>query len=270
MRKIISYIGIFSILLLAGCGEYNKVLKSTDAGYKYTKAKAYYLAKEYNKAVTLFNEVYPVIRGSEKSEEALYLMANAYYGQEDFMMAGHYFKTLAKTFPNGPYVQEAYFMNAYCSYLDSPKPRLDQAPTREAIEAFELYLNLYPNSSNAEQALDYVEELREKLVEKEYLNAKLYFDLGNYLGNNYESAVITAENILKEYPDTEHREEISFLILKAKYIQAENSVEAKLEERYRSTVDEYYSFVNDYPESDYVKEAETMFENSQKVLKRFN
>ncbi|MFB6340274.1 outer membrane protein assembly factor BamD [Saccharicrinis sp. FJH62] len=270
MRNRTLYILIALTLLFAGCGEYNKVLKSTDAGYKYNKAKEYYLAEDYNKAVTLFSEVYPVIRGSDKSEEALYLMANAYYGQGDNLMAGHYFGTLAKTFPNGPYVQEAYYMAAYCLYLDSPKPRLDQAPTKQAIDAFELYVNLYPKSENAGKALNYIDELREKLVQKDYLNAKLYFDLGNYLGNNYKSAVITAENVLKEYPDTKYREDLSFLILKAKYMQALNSVESKLEERYRSTVDEYYSFSNDFPESSHLKEAEKMFEDSQKVLKRFN
>lgn len=270
MRKTLLYITVFSFLLLTGCGEYNKVLKSTDAGYKYSKAKEYYLAEDYNKAVSLFSEIYPVIRGTEKSEEALYLMANAYYGQGDYMMAGHYFTTLAKTFPNGPYVQEAYYMSAYCLYMDSPKPRLDQTPTKEAIQAFDLYVNLFPNSSNAEQAMEYIDQLQEKLVEKEYINAKLYFDLGNYLGNNYRSAVITAENILKEYPDTKYREDISFLILKAKYTQAVNSIEDKLEERFRSTVDEYYSFVNDFPDSSHIKEAERMFEDSQKVLKRFN
>jgi outer membrane protein assembly factor BamD len=270
MRYRTIYILILTTIFFAGCGDFNKVLKSTDTEYKYNKAKEYYLAEDFNKAVVLFNDVYPVIRGSDKSEEALYLMANAYYGQEDFMMAGHYFKTLGKTFPNGPYVQEAYFMSAYCLYLDSPKPRLDQTPTREAIEALELYINLFPTSNNVEQARAYISELEDKLVEKAYMNAKLYFDLGNYLGNNYQAAVISAENILRKYPDTKYREDISFLVLKSKYIQAVNSVESKLEDRYRNTVDEYYSFVNDFPESSYLNEAKKMFEDSQKAIERFN
>lgn len=270
MRNYTPFILAITLVLLTSCGEFNKVLKSTDAEYKYNKAKEYYLAEDYNKAVVLFSEVYPVIRGTEKSEESLYLMANAYYGQKDYMMAGHYFNSLARTFPNGPYVQEAYFMSAYCLYLDSPSPRLDQTPTNQAIEAFEVYINLFPTSDNVDKAMEYISELQEKLVEKAYLNAKLYFDLGNYLGNNYQSAVIAAENILRKYPDTNYREELSFLILKSKYIQAVNSVEEKIEERYRNTVDEYYSFVNDFPESDHLREAKRMFEDSQKALKRIN
>lgn len=264
------YILFFASLFFSSCGEFNKVLKSTDYEYKYSKAKEYYLAEDYNKAIVLFDEVYPIIRGSEKSEEALYLIANAYYGQKDYMMAGYYFKTLAKTFQNSPYVEEAYYMTAYCLYLDSPKPRLDQAPTKQAIEAFELYLNLFPSSTNADKALTYIGELQEKLVEKAYLNAKLYFDLGNYVGNNYRSAVIASENCLKEYPDTKYREELSFLILKAKYIQAVNSVDKKLEQRYRDTIDEYYTFINDFPESKHSKEAVKMFKDSEKALTRFN
>ena len=186
MKNYTPFILAITLVLLTSCGEFNKVLKSTDAEYKYNKAKEYYLAEDYNKAVVLFSEVYPVIRGTEKSEESLYLMANAYYGQKDYMMAGHYFNSLARTFPNGPYVQEAYFMSAYCLYLDSPSPRLDQTPTNQAIEAFEVYINLFPTSDNVDKAMEYISELQEKLVEKAYLNAKLYFDLGNYLGINYQ------------------------------------------------------------------------------------
>ena len=80
---------------------------------------------------------------------------------------------------------------------------------------------------------------------KEYLSAKLYYNLGNYMGNNYQSCVITAQNALKDYPYTNMREELSILILKAKYELAYYSVEEKKLERYRETVDEYYAFKNE-------------------------
>ena len=261
---------LLALLVLGGCGEYNRVLKSTDVNYKYEKAKSYYLAGDYNKSVVLFEEISPVLRGTDRSEEVLYLMANSYFGQGDYMMAGHYFNTLARTFPNGPYTEESYYQSAYCLYLDSPKASLDQSTTRKAIDAFELFINLYPTSENSPKAEGFIQELQDKLVEKEFLNVKLYFDLGNYMGNNYQSAVIAAQNCLKEYPDTKYREELSFLILKSKYIQAVNSVETKMAERLRDAIDEYYSFVNDFPESEFKKEARRMLEDSQKTLKRFN
>ena len=128
-------------------------------------------------------------------------------------------------------------------------------------------MEYFPQSSRKEEAQNMIFALQDKLVQKEFINAKLYFNLGNYLGNNYESCVITAQNALKDYPYTELREELSFLILHAKYEMARNSVLDKQAERYRDTVDEYYAFLNEFPDSKHLKEAEKFFENAQKALK---
>ena len=108
--------------------------------------------------------------------------------------------------------------------------------------------------------------LQDKLVMKEYLSAKLYYNLGNYLGNNYQSCVITAQNALRDYPYTNLREDLSILILRAKYEMAVYSVDERQNDRYRETVDEYYAFKNEFPESKYMKEAERIFKASEKVL----
>ena len=109
-------------------------------------------------------------------------------------------------------------------------------------------------------------ELQEKLVKKEYLSAKLYYDLGLYMGNNYESCIITAQNALNDYPYTKQREELSVLVLLAKYSIAENSVEEKKDEGYREAIDEYYAFKNEFPDSKHMKEAEKIFKNSIKEV----
>ena len=130
-----------------------------------------------------------------------------------------------------------------------------------------MFLEYFPNSAKKDEAQSMIFTLQDKLVMKEYLSAKLYYNLGNYLGNNYESCVITAQNALKDYPYTNMREDLSILILRAKYEMAVYSVEDKRAERYRETVDEYYAFKNEFPESKYLKEAEKIFNESQKVIK---
>ncbi len=47
------------------------------------------------------------------------------------------------------------------------------------------------------------------------------------MGNNYQSAIITAQNALKEYPYTRYKETLSMLILKSKYQEAVQSIEKK-------------------------------------------
>ncbi len=252
--------------VLMSCSEYQKVLKSTDPEYKYSKAIEFYEGREYTKASVLFNELVPVYKGTAKAEETLFLLADSYLKQRNYTMAGHYFEQFYRSFQATKRTEDAYFNRAYCYYKDSPTARLDQMDTRKGIDAFDLFLELFPRSEKAEEAQNYIGELEDKLVYKSFLNAKLYFDLGNYMGNNYQSAVIAAENSLKEYPDTKYREELSFLILKSKYIQAVNSVKEKQEDRYRETIDEYYSFMNDFPESKYKREANNMLDDSKKAV----
>ena len=86
------------------------------------------------------------------------------------------------------------------------------------------------------------------------------------MGNNYESAVITAKNAIKEYPYSKYKEELEMLVLKSRYREASESVEEKKEERFRTVIDEYYTFINDYPDSDYRKEADNIFKVANKFV----
>jgi outer membrane protein assembly factor BamD len=152
-------------------------------------------------------------------------------------------------------------MVGYCSYLMSPKVRLDQETTLNAIDALQLYINLYPFSEKVDEAHRLIDELRDKLVEKSFLSARLYYDF-----ENYKAAVVALENSLKEYPDTRFREELMYMLLKSKYLLAVNSVEEKKEERLSNALDEYFAFVDEFPESKYRREAERFYEVTAKLL----
>jgi outer membrane protein assembly factor BamD len=266
MRNKILYIFLFSILLVS-CSGYEKLLKSTDNQLKFEKAKEYYEKKEWTRAITLLDAVAPYYKGTEQSEEVLYLTAQAYYGNEDYYSAATYYSTYTKTFARGKYAEDCWYMIGYCHYKESPDARLDQTATIDAINAFDEFLQIFPNSSKVNEANKYLAEMHEKLAYKAYLSAKLYFDLGNYLGNNYLSAIITANNTLKENPNSKYKEELAFIILKSKFKQAELSVPAKKADRYRETVDEYYNFINEYPKGEFASEAQEIFQSSKKFVK---
>jgi outer membrane protein assembly factor BamD len=128
-------------------------------------------------------------------------------------------------------------------------------------------VDVYPESERVPEAMKLLDELNDKIAYKYYLNSKLYFNLGNYLGNNYESSVITAQNALKRFPSNKYREQLSMLILEAKYEQAIQSVEEKRLDRYRTTIDEYFNFVNEYPEGKLRKQADKIYNESKKIVK---
>jgi outer membrane protein assembly factor BamD len=260
-KKKIFAIGLIVTLLISACGEYNKILKSTDYEFKYKKAIEYYEDGEYVRAGTLFQELVNIYRGTSRADQIYYYYAKSMMGQKDYLMATHYFKSLLKEFPGSDYAEEAQFMVGYCNYLLSPKPRLDQTVTQEAIESLQLYINLYPYSDRVDEANRLIDELRSKLVYKSYLNARLYYDFGNY-----KAAVVALNNSLKEYPDSEYREELMYLLLKSKYLLAVNSVQDKKQERLSGTLDEYFTFVDEYPESQYRREVDRFYETVADLL----
>ena len=266
MKKNI-LITLLAALLLSSCGEYNKLLKSTDYEYKYEAAKNYFEKGQYNRAATLLNELIAILKGTDKAEESLYMLGMSYYNQNDYQTAAQTFTQYYNVYPRGTFTELARFHAGKALYLDTPEPRLDQSGTYNAIQQLQMFLEYFPNSAKKDEAQNMIFALQDKLVMKEYLSAKLYYNLGNYLGNNYESCVITAQNALKDYPYTNMREDLSILILRAKYEMAVFSVEDKREERYREAVDEYYAFKNEFPESKYMKDADRIFKEAQKILK---
>lgn len=260
MRNFAPLVLVF-LLLLSACGDYNKVVKSTDYEFKYKKAMEYYEDGEYVRSSTLLKELLNIYRGTSRADKVYYYYAKSQFGMKDNMMAGHYFKTLVKEFPRSEYAEESQFMVGYCFYLDSPNPRLDQQVSQNAIDALQLFINLYPRSTRVEEANRLIIELRDKLVYKSYLSGKLYYDL-----KNYKAAVVALTSSLKDFPDTKYREELMFMLLQAKYYLATRSVEEKKRERLSSALDEYFTFVDEYPESKHRKDAERYYSTTAKLL----
>ena len=258
------FLGIGLVLIavvLGSCGDYNKIVKSTDYEFKYKKAVEYYEEGEYVRSGTLFRELVNIYRGTSRADKIYYYYAKSMIGQKDYLMAGHYFKSLTREFPQSEYAEEAQFMIGYCAYLTSPKARLDQKVTQEAIDALELYTNLYPYSERVDEANRLIDEMIDKLVFKSYLSAKLYYDF-----ENYKASVIALTNALEKYPDSKYREEIKYMVLKSKYLLASQSVLDKQEGRYSNALDEYFSFIDEYPESKHRKEVDKFYEKASRIL----
>ena len=269
VKKTVLLTGVL-LMLFSSCGEYNFLLKTNDSELKYSYAKKYFNQKKYVRSATLLEDVVHYFRGFEQGEESLYLLAQSYYGQKDYVNASEYFKTYYNTYPKGEFAQLSRFYGAYGLYLDSPDPRLDQNQTYESISQFLMYLEYYPQSENAKQAQEILFELQEKLAYKEYLAAKLYYNLGTYMGYNYGSCIITADNALKSYPETKYREELVYLTICSKYELALVSIDERLQGRYRDVVDEYYNYMNEFPEGKYVKQVTRYFDYAtNKIEKSF-
>ena len=254
-------------MLLASCGEYNKILKSRDAELKYEYAKKYFDQKKYGRTITLLDEILSAYTGSSKEQEILYLLAQAYFYDKDYTTATQYYTRYYNKFPKGEFTELARFNSAYGLYLDSPDARLDQTSTFKGIQEFQNFLEYFPQSEKAPEAQDLMFKLQEKLAYKEFLAARLYYNLGLYNRENYyESCVVTAREALKSYPFSEFTEEFQILIVRARFEQAVYSFEEKKPVRYRDLMDEHFNYKNMFPNGKYTKESERYYRAALKAL----
>lgn len=249
---------IVIVLMSASCSKFQKILNdNSDAGTKYTAAVEYYEKGDYYKALRLFEDLRSRFRGTPKDEQLNYYIAHCYYQEKDYVLGSHYFNKFAKDFPKSVNAEEAKYMSAYCYYKDSPRTSLDQNTTMEAIKEFQVFIDMYPNSNRIAECNELLDILRGKLERKDFDNAYLFYKIGDY-----QASVIALENVLDEYPETNKKEEILYTILKARYTYASKSIQYKQKERFELTKTAYENFVKEFPESEYLKEAKSIYQKS--------
>ncbi|MEX2597544.1 MAG: outer membrane protein assembly factor BamD [Salibacteraceae bacterium] len=260
MKHINGIVVLICIVFLSSCTEYRKVLKSTDMQYKYDMALSYFKDGKFVKAYPLLEELYIVYRGTDKGEKIAYYQARCDFKMEDYMLAAHRFGQFYKNYPNSEYKEQSQFMSAFCNYKLSPKWSLDQRDTYRAIRSLQLFTIDYPNSTKIDSCNTLLDELRYKIEYKEYRAAKLFFNM-----ENYQSAQVSFDSFIKEYPASKYREECWFLKLKSGYLLAANSVDDKKLERIELAKEAYVNFVDRFPQSKWLKQAGEMYDALQKL-----
>ena len=262
---------LLTAFVFSSCGSFTNLykhkLKERDYDYMYEAAKEYYMAGQYEKSIQLLNDVITIMKGSDRGEESVYMLGMSYLKNKEYDIAAQTFQQYYTSYPRGTYTERARFYAGKALWISTPEAQLDQSDTYKAIQELQLFLEFYPNSPYRDEAQDIIFEAQDKLVEKELNAAKLYYNLGSYLGNNFQSCVICAQNALKDYPYTKYREDLALLVMKAKYELAYNSVLSKKAERYRDAVDECYAFKNEYSESANVKLADELLQKAEEALK---
>ena len=245
------------------CSKYQQVLKSSDLEFKLETAKKYYDEEQFFKALPIFDELNTLYRGTSKAEEVYYYLAFTHYGLSENLVAGYHFRNFALTFPNSKHAEEMAYMNAYCYYLESPSYSLDASHTLQAINELQYFIDRYPSSNKIPESNKLIDELREKLEQKSFHIAKLYYDT-----EDYKSAIVSLKNVLIDYPDTDFSEEIHFLILDANHLLASNSVSSKQKERWGNTIGAYHQFVDKFENSEKIKDAESIYNKANKQLEK--
>ncbi len=261
MKLRISVPLLLILLLSLGSCSYQKILKSGSMDEKYDQAMKLYHQKDYSRALQLFDQLINVVRATDKSQRIYYYYAYCYFNQRDFTLGAYYFKRYTSSFPNTPEAEECAYMSAYCLFMNSPTFTLDQTNTYEALKELQLFTNTYPTSKRVPECNDLIDKLREKLASKDLRIGKLYYRM-----EDFSAAIMCFNNLLKEYPETKDKEEILFLTIKSYYKYAKESIEDKKKDRHSKTLQAYNEFIQQYPESKFLLEANDLKARNQKEL----
>jgi outer membrane protein assembly factor BamD len=253
------------VALFTGCKGINKILKNPDPEFKLGKAEQFYVKKKFLFAQQLFEDVMPYFKGKNEFEDIYYKYANCAYNLKDYTNAENLFKNYLEVFPNSARAEEVDFRRAYTFFLQSPKPPLDQSNTIKAIGMMQTFISTHPNSPRNKEATEIIDICRAKLEEKERASAQLYYDLGQF-----RAAGVAYTSLLNNYPESQQADVYKFMVIKSYYKFAELSVEEKKAERFEQVITECNDFIDRFPDSKLLKDAEyyiTLSENNIKNLK---
>lgn len=249
MKSTFLYLLVLTTLLISCKSEFETIRTSGDAKKMYEKADQLYEEGDYNKAISLYEVIIPAYRGKSEAEELYFKYANAHYLNRSFILSAHYFKTFTDTYTTSERREEALFLKAISHYKLSPKHKLDQADSEQAIQAFQEYANAYPDSERIEECNEFIDLLRKKLERKAFDAGTMY-----YHTQNYSSAIQSFKNMLKDFPDSELVEETRFLIAKASISHAQNSIFIRQKERFQSTVEYCDAYLKKHPNATHAEE----------------
>lgn len=255
---------IICLLGCASCSKYNKLLKGTDNEAKYEAALNYYEKKNYDRALQLFDVMQAYYRTKPEGETIAYLTAECYYYKKEYIIASSYYKRFVTRYPISQHAEEALYKSALCYYNISPKITLDQTDSYTAIEEFQNFIDVFPNSPKVEDANARIDTLRTKLEEKQYDVCRLYFKM-----DEYQAAITSYETYLRDYPTTKYREEILNNMVITYYRYAENSVKSKQRERYELALEKYNTLCYVFPDSEYIPKLESTVVKIRERLEKY-
>jgi len=263
--KLLSILILFVLTSFIACkSSYERVRTSNDPARMLKEANAYFEKEDYIKAQGLYDQIIPFYRGKKEAADLFYNYTYTYYHLGQYVLSAHYFNSYTKTFYNSPHKEEMAFMSAFSNYKMSPNFKLDQTPSETAVDELQSYINSYPNSDRIEECNELIDELRAKMEKKSFEQGKLYFDL-----KNYQSAMTSFEDTLKDFPETKRAEEIKFFIVQSSEQLARNSIYEKKKGRLADTIEKCNSFKARYPDSGKNVELDNIIDFCNKELKRF-
>jgi len=166
---------LLSLIIISSACKNNALIRPGDPlNVSYDKAWSLYENKKYNDAAEAFETITRIGRGTNYAQDAQFYLAESYFKDERYLLAASEYERFISFFPRDERREEVDFKRALSFYEQSPRYRLDQGATAQAIELFQLFNNNYPNSDRVPEAAEKIDDLRNKLARKIFNAAEFY------------------------------------------------------------------------------------------------
>ncbi len=255
LRKIFLPMLLFAVVAAAGCGGSGRLRYDTPQE-AFDKGKDYFERQKYDRAIQYFQGVFDFGRTHEWADDAQLFLARAYAANKDYILAANEYTRFSEIYRNDPRVPEAEYERALTFYARSPAYQLDQTDTRQAIQAFQLFMNRYPNSEHRDEAQARVDELRDKLAHKQFDVAQQYEQR-----RLFRAAAHSFEVVFDKYPDTRWADDALLGAMRAYIAYSDQSVETRRAERLQKALENYQRLLI-FRDSPLLKEAEALYEQA--------
>lgn len=197
MSKRFSNLVLLALPFLGACGSASKYA-GMEAADIYRLAQEEMEREDYSEAAETLDRLLLVFPTFEQAADAYFLMADAYYFDEQFITASSEYTRFLDRYPAHPRAPEA-ALGVCRSYAAlSPISQRDQTFTDQALTVCRNVVADYRGQPISQEAAELANEMRGKLARKLYENGFYYFRR-----EFYDSSVIYFEQVVERYPETE-------------------------------------------------------------------
>lgn len=184
-------------LFLGACASSSKY-QGLDAAGVYRLALEEYEREDYSDAAETLDRLLLVYPTFEQAAEASFLLAEAYFRDEQFITSSSEYTRFLDRYPAHPNAPKAALGVCHSYARLSPISQRDQTFTDQALTVCRNVVADYRGLPEAEEAGAVANDMRDKLARKTYENGEYYLRR-----EFYDSAIIYFEELLEDFGDTE-------------------------------------------------------------------
>jgi len=139
--------------------------------------------------------------GSKHLDQAIYILARSNYEQGGYLDAEDNYRRLLRDFPQSDYSEDSAYYLGLAMLSQARGPQLDQSETLAAQVQLRSFLSQYPDSKYGERAKYHIATIRNKLANKEYDNAMVYYRGG--MSASFAARFYFETRVYQAFPETE-------------------------------------------------------------------